>query len=1012
MIKKRGLGDYPRTYRPWAISEVYGQKDAVTFVSNGLKKETLPHVLLFSGASGCGKTTMARSIGLGLNCEKGPTDTPCFRCRACTGILNGGHLAYREINAADLTGVDDMRELKGHFASAPMDGRHQIIVFDECHRLSVNAQEMLLKEVEDNHAQNYFIFCSTDPGKIINTLKNRLVPIEFQPFSDDEQRRLLQDVCISERIINGRQVLDSIIKEAGGMPRNALHLLQRAVDQEKLVRADTGDIIHIAPEKSSNILVIAPHAVPHDDDNTGVIGERIAEMLAGHAVINEKYGKPETLGFDEPDIENNLVNLNRGDQINSHPEVVAEFLAPIKNSKDSIQKKYKKTIQVHIHGMSDENLLRVVGLQEKNTGVRRKLHLLIGHGQSDAADKSVYRKKLTARPDLVQKLIEKLGKNGIEASLAPIAPITGTDGRPKLYCGSDPNGLNQMLCKPKSKTQSIQLEIGYAGLRDTEENARITADRIARALAEFVDGIDAERIESLPVNIAKPLLSEAPDKKTEMAGADQAESESHPDIKLVDHAYKTLTVIYTGHFEKAMLEAGRYIIDKFYGGDLERARNNDSPLKESLHSLLERLNKDKAPGRPSKSWVYNSVKIIVEEHDFRDFHMYGKLGLSQKVLLFPVKDIEIKKRLITESIENDYTVVRLRERIAEETRNNVPAAEDPLKLIKNPDNLFNSKYSFWQTDQLAILPSKKKKTLVTRSQEKIREISSVIAASYENLDRYEAFERAVRFSDKLPAEADISGTKEWAPDTENNSTGCSNVCRYCYACADAIRRKQVASRDEWATCRIRVHDVLKKHHMHTGRVMFPSSHDILPENIYACLITLENLLRVGNRVLIVSKPRLEMIKILCSHLKRYQSSILFRFTIGAMDNEILSFWEPGAPLFEERKQALKYAYDKKFATSVSCEPMLDTENIDALIDDLLPLVTDAIWIGKMGRIRYCVDISDKAVEKAVQVIEAGQADENIKAIYARHKDNPKIKWKGEIKKIVGLKSPEMPGMDE
>ena len=165
MIKKRGLGDYPRIYRPRTISEIYGQKDAVTFVRNGLKKRVLPHSLLFFGASGCGKTTMARSIGMGLNCENGPTDSPCFKCIVCRGILNGGHLAYREINAADFTGVDDMRDLRGQFACAPMDGKHQIIVFDECHRLSVNAQEMLLKEVEDNPAQNYFIFCSTDPEK-------------------------------------------------------------------------------------------------------------------------------------------------------------------------------------------------------------------------------------------------------------------------------------------------------------------------------------------------------------------------------------------------------------------------------------------------------------------------------------------------------------------------------------------------------------------------------------------------------------------------------------------------------------------------------------------------------------------------------------------------------------------------------------------------------------------------------------------------------------------------------
>lgn len=83
MIIKRGEGDYPKVYRPLTMSEIYGQKDAVTFVRNGLQKRTLPHSLLFYGVSGCGKTTMARSIGIGLNCENGPTDSPCFSCSAC-----------------------------------------------------------------------------------------------------------------------------------------------------------------------------------------------------------------------------------------------------------------------------------------------------------------------------------------------------------------------------------------------------------------------------------------------------------------------------------------------------------------------------------------------------------------------------------------------------------------------------------------------------------------------------------------------------------------------------------------------------------------------------------------------------------------------------------------------------------------------------------------------------------------------------------------------------------------
>ena len=92
--------------------------------------------------------------------------------------------------------------------------------------------------------------------------------------------------------------------------------------------------------------------------------------------------------------------------------------------------------------------------------------------------------------------------------------------------------------------------------------------------------------------------------------------------------------------------------------------------------------------------------------------------------------------------------------------------------------------------------------------------------------------------------------------------------------------------------------------------------------------------------------------------------------------------------------------------------MLDADHIDELVDGLLPLVTDAIWIGKMNRIRHCVDINDDDVEKEVQRLEVGQAAENIGEIYARHKDNPKIKWKDSIKKVVGLKRAERPGMDQ
>ena len=192
--------------------------------------------------------------------------------------------------------------------------------------------------------------------------------------------------------------------------------------------------------------------------------------------------------------------------------------------------------------------------------------------------------------------------------------------------------------------------------------------------------------------------------------------------------------------------------------------------------------------------------------------------------------------------------------------------------------------------------------------------------------------------------------------------------------------------------------------------MFPSSHDITPKNLFACLIVLRKLLEAGNRVLIVSKPHLECIGTICSAFEQYRGQILFRFTIGARDDEILSIWEPNAPRYEERKKALTYAFNKGYQTSVSVEPMLDSEHIMDLVKDLLPLVTNALWIGKMNHTRN-IRVEDETVERELNRIVEGQSDEKIRAIYDTLKSNPKIKWKSHIKKVVGIPLSEKAGMD-
>jgi DNA repair photolyase len=254
-----------------------------------------------------------------------------------------------------------------------------------------------------------------------------------------------------------------------------------------------------------------------------------------------------------------------------------------------------------------------------------------------------------------------------------------------------------------------------------------------------------------------------------------------------------------------------------------------------------------------------------------------------------------------------------------------------------------------------------------------------------------------------------SGTQEWSIRSVNCCTGCSHDCLYCYARSMAVRFHQLES-GQWKDENIRWRDVRKGYKYKEGTTMFPSSHDITPNNLFACLIVLRKLLRTGNRVLIVSKPHVECIRAICRIFTAYRDQILFRFTIGSLDDEILSIWEPNAPGYEERKDALKCAFDRGYETSVSVEPMLDSDHILELVKDLLPFVTNALWIGMMNHTRS-IRVGNETIAKELERIVEGQSDEKILAIYDKLKSNPKIRWKSHIKKVVGIPLAEKPGMD-
>jgi DNA repair photolyase len=244
-----------------------------------------------------------------------------------------------------------------------------------------------------------------------------------------------------------------------------------------------------------------------------------------------------------------------------------------------------------------------------------------------------------------------------------------------------------------------------------------------------------------------------------------------------------------------------------------------------------------------------------------------------------------------------------------------------------------------------------------------------------------------------------TGTREWADSNYNIGTGCAHDCLYCYAKTNAVKFGEIGSDKDWTTETVK--EKLPVISKKNGWTMFPTTHDITPFYLPSALKALEELLKKGNNVLIVSKPHLECIKTICEAMKNYKDKILFRFTIGTTDDEKLTLWEPYAPHFDERFLSLIHAHTNGFSTSVSMEPMLDTiYNTLYTYKKLAPFVTDKIWIGKMNKIESRVEVSSKEIWLACKKIEREQNDESIMWLVDVLEDDPKIAWKDSIKEVI------------
>ncbi|WP_314651375.1 DNA polymerase III subunit gamma and tau [uncultured Microbacterium sp.] len=220
-----------RRYRPETFGEMIGQSQVTDPLMTALRGDRVGHAYLFSGPRGCGKTTSARILARCLNCAEGPTDTPCGTCPSCVELsrAGGGSLDVVEIDAASHNGVDDARDLRERATFAPSRDRYKIFILDEAHMVTPQGFNALLKLVEEPPPHVKFIFATTEPEKVLGTIRSRTHHYPFRLVPPAAMLEYVEKLCTEEGVIVEQGVLPLVVRAGGGSPRDTLSLLDQLI---------------------------------------------------------------------------------------------------------------------------------------------------------------------------------------------------------------------------------------------------------------------------------------------------------------------------------------------------------------------------------------------------------------------------------------------------------------------------------------------------------------------------------------------------------------------------------------------------------------------------------------------------------------------------------------------------------------------------------------------------------------------------------------------------------------
>src|SRR3990170_6257181 len=292
-----------RTYRPQKFSELVGLETVKQTLQNQVKEDKVAHAYLFAGPRGTGKTTTARILAKAINCQASETrrqrsGEPCGKCSACKQIEEGRYLDLIEIDAASNRGIDDIRSLREKVRLAPSTGKYKVYIVDEAHMLTADASNALLKTLEEPPAHVVFVLATTEPYKLLETIRSRCERFTFERAPVALSVEKLKEIVKKEKAKIGEDELEQIAKAAGGGFRDAETLLEQVLTGGQKIEdligfaklSDLGDFFdNLISGQASPALVfineLSSQGVAMDD-----LGEKILEYLRDLLLIKAGVG--------------------------------------------------------------------------------------------------------------------------------------------------------------------------------------------------------------------------------------------------------------------------------------------------------------------------------------------------------------------------------------------------------------------------------------------------------------------------------------------------------------------------------------------------------------------------------------------------------------------------------------------------------------------------------------------------------------------------------------------------